>query len=311
MSSEHVDGALEAYLRVLAGEQCAGQLLDVRWAGRAPGMRRRFIPAARLAEAARLIRAIAPSADVYIGVALRARLAGGKSAIVGSHLVYVECDRAPVRELLLAQPALTPTIEIASGTAEHCHLYWRLRTRAPSARVESANRRLALALGGDLRSVDIARILRPPETFNHKAQPPRAVRLLALRFDARYSLAELLERLPPDPSPQPDPSSGSSTAARSELDRALRAIPPSRYVRELTGREADRAGKVLCPFHRETRPSLQLYRDGSFYCFGCRRGGSIIDFAAATWGYGTRGDQFLVLRARLAERFGLDEFARR
>jgi phage/plasmid primase-like uncharacterized protein len=44
-------------------------------------------------------------------------------------------------------------------------------------------------------------------------------------------------------------------------------------------------GKLLpCPLHHETKPSMKLYGpetfDGSFYCFGCRRHGDIINFVA-------------------------------
>ena len=90
------------------------------------------------------------------------------------------------------------------------------------------------------------------------------------------------------------------------LDRELLAIPAAEYVRLLAGLVPNRAGKVLCPFHDETDPSLQLYPDGSFYCYGrhskdrgCRKGGTIFDFAAALWGIGTRDQDFLELRQRL------------
>ncbi len=69
--------------------------------------------------------------------------------------------------------------------------------------------------------------------------------------------------------------------------------------------------------HQESRPSLQLYPDGTFYCFGrhskdraCRKGGTIFDFAAASWSLGTRGNDFLELRQRLATTFGLTKAGR-
>jgi len=36
-----------------------------------------------------------------------------------------------------------------------------------------------------------------------------------------------------------------------------------------------------------------------WYCFGCGRGGSIYDFAAALLGSGTRGQDFIELRREL------------
>ena len=75
------------------------------------------------------------------------------------------------------------------------------------------------------------------------------------------------------------------------LDRELLAIPAAEYVRVLAGRSPNREGKVCCPFHADSHPSLQLYPDGGFYCFGsgCRRGGTIFDFAAHLWGIHAAG----------------------
>src|SRR3989344_397999 len=37
--------------------------------------------------------------------------------------------------------------------------------------------------------------------------------------------------------------------------------------------------KSICPFHNDSNPSLQFYpTTNSFFCFGCRRGGDIIEF---------------------------------
>jgi len=45
-----------------------------------------------------------------------------------------------------------------------------------------------------------------------------------------------------------------------------------------------RRGWARCPLHGEKTPSLRFYPDGHFYCFGCHRGGSAIDFTAALLG---------------------------
>ena len=78
--------------------------------------------------------------------------------------------------------------------------------------------------------------------------------------------------------------------------------PTIDYVRTLAGLEANRAGKVRCPFHDpDDTPSLHCYNDGTWFCFGaCQTGGSIYDFAARLWSTGTKGREFLALRARLA-----------
>jgi RepB DNA-primase from phage plasmid/CHC2 zinc finger len=296
---------LLVYMSTLAGEPKPGHFFDIRWATRTGAMKRRFVSARRVQDAVRLVTRLAARNDVYVGVALReGRTYGGKSAIDGSHLLYIDCDDPHVGERL-NRFAYSPSMIIASGSPGHLHIYWCLRERASSAEVENANRRLALALQGDPASVDIARILRPPETFNRQYDPPRPVKLLAHREDARYTLAEVIAGLPGPHFATRSDNARPRSGRRSALDQELLAIPPARYVRLLTDREPNRAGKLSCPFHRDLTPSLHLYADGSFYCFGCKRGGTIYDFAAARWGIGTRGGDFLELRRRLAATFGI------
>jgi DNA primase len=93
---------------------------------------------------------------------------------------------------------------------------------------------------------------------------------------------------------------------RTELDSLLLAIPAATYVRELAGLEPRGDGKVNCPFHHDERPSLQLYDDGTWCCFGqhggeSRIGGSVYDFGSRLWGLEAKGREFLELRQRLAE----------
>ena len=305
---EHHPDELLTYLRILADGSRPNQFFDLRYSPPAGVMRRRYVSVMRLQQIAERITELAGAADVYVGAALRDRARKGKSAISGSQLLYIECDDPAARERLEGF-ACSPSMVIASGSPGHLHLYWRLRERASTAEVESTNRRLALGLNGEPACADIVRMLRPPRTLNHKHTPPAPVRLLAHDASARYALADVLSRLPQDPQPrhiQPAWSAG-PRVGRTALDRELLAIPAADYVRVLAGREPNRAGKVLCPFHEETEPSLQLYPDATFYCFGarCRRGGTIFDFAAALWGTGTRERDFLKLRRRLARTFGL------
>jgi hypothetical protein len=301
-------GPLLDFLTILAGDGDTSLFLDIRWGGRAARMRRRFVPAANLQRAARLISGLAARDDVYVGVALRDGHAhGGRAAIKESHLAWVESDDPDTAERLAAF-AHPPTMVVASGTPGHVQLYWLLDRRRPIAEVESANRRLAHALAGDPACADAARILRPPETLNHKHPPPHAVTLLVRRPHARFALALLAGELPDDPEPPVATSPLRARAnVRTRLDRELLAVPAADYVRVLAGRSPNREGKVLCPFHSERDPSLQVYPDGGFYCFGssCRKGGTIFDFAGQLWGIPPRGVGFLELRHRLADLFEL------
>lgn len=303
-----------AYLRMLVGDPARDGFLDVRWRRRTSRMRRRFVAARCLDEAAQLCSALSTEHDVYVGVALRYTCAhGGRRAISAMQMVYIESDHPDTARRLAAFPS-PPSMVVASGTPGHHQVYWCLDRPYPSAEVERANRRLALTLGGDPACADAARILRPPETLNHKHDPARPVVLLVLRERPRFTLAQLAAGLPDDPAPQ---AACTSTVARrtpgNAVDRALLAIPAAQYVRVLCGRTPDRQGKVLCPFHDDHDPSLQIYPDGGFYCFGsgCRAGGTIFDFASRLWGIPPRGAGFRELRRRLADQFQLTVDARR
>ena len=160
-SHRHPTNDLLVYLRTLAADPGLEQFLELRWPSPRGWMDRTFFAEDATTGAARRIIRRAAKADIYVGVALRDRPTdGGKDAISGSRLLYIECDD-PSAQQSLAQFAHPPTMEVASGSTGHLHIYWCLRERASSAQVESANRRLALALQGDPASVDIARLLRP------------------------------------------------------------------------------------------------------------------------------------------------------
>jgi hypothetical protein len=268
-------------------------------------MRRRFFATVRLQSAAQLIERLAPANDVYVGVALRdGQVNGGRAAISSSQLVWVESDDALTAQRLQAFPH-PPTMVIASGSPGHMQLYWLLDRLHPIGDVESANRRLAVVLAGDLGCAEGARILRPPVTLNHKHDPPRAVTLLVLREGARISLACLTEGLPADENRRTLTSTSTALRLRQSGDHEqLLRIPAADYVYALTGRSPNREGKVHCPFHDDRTPSLQLYRDGGFYCFGsgCGKGGTIFDFSGYLWGIPPRGRSFRELRRRLLER---------
>ena len=50
-------------------------------------------------------------------------------------------------------------------------------------------------------------------------------------------------------------------------------------VLSLYGYHTNRSGFLCCPFHGEREGSLKVYPgNGGWHCFGCGRGGSVIDF---------------------------------
>jgi hypothetical protein len=143
---------------------------------------------------------------------------------------------------------------------------------------------------------DAARILRPPGTRNHKTTPPRpveCVRVDLVSYQVRDVIGHLPDPTPEIPAPRP---------VELDDDDPLRRIPAAEYIPALTGREVGRDAKARCPFHgggEERTPSLHAYGNG-FFCFGCERGGSIIDFGALLYGLEPRGASFHDIRRRLA-----------
>ena len=239
---------LHDYLQILAGDQPAGRLIEIRSATARGGMRQTFTLATRTDLAARTITTLATSTDVYVGVLLRHRRAGGRHACDRSHLAFIEIDRPDSLDQL-QRYRCPPSIVIASGGSPgHAHAYWQLQQPVDLDELEQTNRRLAIRLGGDLASVDAARILRPPTSWNRKRTPPTRVELLALQPDRRYHLAELTAGLPAPPH-RSQPGAGPRRAATGVLDQQLLVIPAAAYVEALTGLRPNRAGKVCCPFH--------------------------------------------------------------
>jgi hypothetical protein len=293
---------LDGYLVALFGRARRSTFVEVRW--RVPGgMRQRFIPVGELGAVHSAICALAPRTDVYVGVLPRWRRAGGRAAVVGDcRTVWVDLDIDTAgRALEPVDPA--PNLRVATGGKGHLHAYWSLRAAVPPGEVERVNRRLAWALGGDLSSAEPSRILRPPLTLHHR-RGRIPVRLASGPHGEPCRLAALVGGLA-----DPPPTRAARRAPRRQPggDRLL-AISPDRYVPSLTGQRVGRDRKVHCPLHDDRTPSLHVYPDpdDGWYCFGCRRGGSIYDLAAALWlpggsdGRRLRGPAFAWVRDRLA-----------
>ena len=49
-------------------------------------------------------------------------------------------------------------------------------------------------------------------------------------------------------------------------------------VRKTVNPNAEYGRSICCPFHRETDPSLHIFENQSWYCFGCGKGGDVYDF---------------------------------
>ncbi|OFV83471.1 MAG: DNA primase [Acidobacteria bacterium RBG_13_68_16] len=90
--------------------------------------------------------------------------------------------------------------------------------------------------------------------------------------------------------------------SRRVLDQVREAADIVAVVGEhLTLRKTGRNYVGLCPFHGEKTPSFNVSREkGTYYCFGCKRGGDVIDFVMEL-----ERVPFAEAVERLAERFGI------
>jgi hypothetical protein len=298
MADDAHDG-MAAYLEVLAAGEPAAWL-EIRELGPTGYVDRRFVAARRAAAAAPDLRDAARTADVFVGVLPRARPRGTRAAIDRAGIAWADCDDAASTARAMTLPA-PPSMVVASGSPGCVHAYWLLDRPLSAATVERANRRFADALGADPTSADATRLLRPPGTLNHKHDPPAAVTLIRLTDD-RHRLVDLVGELPDPPAPPQRIPEASGHPASSD---PLRRIPPAVYVERILGQTVPRSRKLTCPFHADRVPSLHVYDtpERGWFCFGCRRGGSIYDLAAAAWAMSTRGAAFLELRSRLYGHF--------
>ncbi len=298
------DAALDLQLAACAGNEPGSSLLEVRY--RRPdksGMGRHFIPLHERRQAAEIVRRLAVNDDVFFGVAPRARRGGGTDSIDRCWTLHIDADDPHSLAAVLAfEPAAAVVVESGGGGG---HGYWPLRAPLAPEHAARANRRLAHHLGGDMAATDAARILRPAGTLNYKHDAPApvvCVRLELLSYDA----SNVVGHLPDPPEQHRTPVAALPRPGGPNADE-LQSVPATFYVPALTGRDVGRDGKSQCPFHaggEERTPSLQVYTPptgpGSWFCFACQRGGSIIDLGALLYDLAPRGRGYWEIRRRLA-----------
>jgi hypothetical protein len=192
---------LAIYLNLLFGAEAPGTFVEVRYKreGGAKGMGQLWLSVGQTAAGLSSILRLGLHTDVYVGVLPRAERCGRADSIERGHVLYVDCDSPEsIAELEQIDPA--PSMVVDSGAGRHA--YWALNPPAGPEPIRRANRRLAHRLGADMASTDPARILRPPGTLNHKYDPPRPVRVVAVKVEV-YSLAELVAGLADPPGRPP------------------------------------------------------------------------------------------------------------
>ncbi len=285
------DGAstdgLSAYINIVHG--FGPGLVEVRHK-RPTGMGQQFLEP-RDPELQPLIRRLGAQTDVYVGAALRKGRDGTRAGVGAVGVLWADLDGPAARERY-NQTKPKASLEVMTGTGANRHVYWSMQETLTADQAEQGNRRLAHWLGADPACCDAARVLRPPGTFNHKHDPPTAVHLNEVEFEV-FTFKEVVGDLP-DPIRQTKQPAGGFEL---DLNDPLRSIPPEVYIEALTGQQVGRDSKTLCPLpdHADQDPSCHAYESG-WYCFGCRRGGSIIDLGAALYGLEPRGREFHEIR---------------
>ncbi len=95
-------------------------------------------------------------------------------------------------------------------------------------------------------------------------------------------------------------SSGVVRRLRPPPTDPLRAIPLAAVFEVLVGEVVPHSGMVRCPLpgHEDRVPSCRIGHE-LFHCFGCGRGGSLVDLAAELWGIAPRGAGYFEINERL------------
>lgn len=70
-----------------------------------------------------------------------------------------------------------------------------------------------------------------------------------------------------------------------DIATAIKEQVSCREFAESIGLKINRAGFAVCPFHGDTDASLKIYKgDKGWCCFGCHRGGDVINMASLYYG---------------------------
>lgn len=117
-----------------------------------------------------------PPADknVYVGMFERGRKQGGKVATTKTHVLYLDFDDTDLDTIIFQidmHHIPQPSMIVNSGHG--FHVYWKLSEPA-GHEIEPVLKAVQVKLNADPQAVDVARVLRVPDTMNVKGEPVRA-----------------------------------------------------------------------------------------------------------------------------------------
>jgi CHC2 zinc finger len=218
-------------------------------------------------------------------LARTAPVPGGRT-VPGGRLVWADAD-TPSAVGRAREIARTVRVRLAveSGGASDAaerrlHLYLLADRWLDPDELEAANAALAARLGSD-RVGDRGRLMRLPGTRNLKGgRPGRWCRILSGDLHAAGVDPRRIVGDRPLRPPARAPARGNGTRP---LAGAFDALAPRDWFAALEpDRPITRYGYARCPLHDEEIPSLKLYDapEEGWYCWGCGRGGDLIEYAA-------------------------------
>lgn len=167
-----------------------------------------------------------PTHDVYIGVGARRGKNGGKEGVTYIGALWVDMDMPlPEARRRLDGFELPPSAVVASGHGAHA--YWLLKEPYTIEGTDDRNyvearlRGLAQALGAD-SAWDLCRILRVPDSINHKNGEELGVKLVRWAPDRRYNVSDFdLWAIERDTEAEPVTFSGTDLDAQAVLLKAV------------------------------------------------------------------------------------------
>jgi hypothetical protein len=239
-------------------ERGSGTYIELRCINRTSGkVNQHYFEPDELATIEEVAQACSDAVDVYFGVAMRTRRSGGKDAVGGVQALWADID-TPEATLELTMFELPPSIVVASGSPGGYHAYWLLDKPLGVSEAEELLRLLAHRLGSDLAVTDASRVLRVPDTLNHKSSPPSPVVVRELEGHV-YASEDVRAALTSQP-----PAASDASPAKSD-GRTSRVV--KRVLDKLAGvRESGGGWIAHCPGHDDQRPSLSISEAESGDC---------------------------------------------
>jgi hypothetical protein len=256
----------------------------------------RTYPAADLAAVRRFIETYGRERNLYVGVAPRNGHGRRTEHCVALHVLFVDLDvkqfpggESEARARLAAFP-LPPTAVVSTGGG--LHVYWwlvdplTLQGDGAALYAKAVLRALATQIGADLDAAEPARVLRLPDTRNHKYDPPRPVILETFDAARRYPLSDFadllalgieaeLRQLESVPDPGPPIQHDIRVEARIQLAKRWLAQQPAGAVQGFRPRDEAQAGDneafTVCTavtrgFDLEDSEALEALQDWNARC---------------------------------------------